>query len=195
MWAGHCRCWYRDSGRPLWLLVSVRSVRLPGPGLHWIKHSDRAAGEEMEYLQFHLENFTLLERSNKWKSKLINKTKNKLVLNPIWVLTILLSVERLRHILMWLMIVSRAVSISWESWLFAMSRTGQPWPPTPTHPVSHWTQETITQLPCPHILSVFPQSVHCLQSYPTNPDTVMSIFLSPRLSGDMGPGDRWNLLS
>ena len=34
----------------------------------------------MEYLQFHLENFTLLERSNKLKSKLINKTKNKLVL-------------------------------------------------------------------------------------------------------------------
>ena len=169
MWAGHCRCWYRDSGRPLWLLVSVRSVRLPGPGpgLHWIKHSDRAAGEEMEYLQFHLENFTLLERSNKLNPNLSIKPKTSLSYFPIWVLTlvlitILLSVERLRHILMWLMIVSRAVTVSWESWLFAMSRTGQPWPPTPTHPVSHWTQETITQLPCPHILSVFPQSVHCL---------------------------------
>ena len=49
------------------------------------------------------------------------------------------------------MIVSRAVTVSWESWLFAISRTGyrtgQYWPPTPTHPLSHWTQETSDNYP------------------------------------------------
>ena len=163
----------------------------------------------MEYLQFHLENFTPLERSNK-QIKIQNLLPTIICIIrlssqsayhfPIRVLiTILLSLERLRH-----PHVTDDCFQSGDSFLRVpivcdLQDRIQDRPVLTTHPhTSSLTLDTgdIRQLPCPHILPIFPRTVPCSEIYLTNPDTVTSTFLSPpMLSGDIRPGDRWNLLS
>ena len=96
---------------------------------------------------------------------------------------------------MWLMIVSRSETVSWESWLLVISRTGcsdsRHWPPSSTYPLSHWHRRQLYNYPVltsSHVSSIPPlsgdlsdKSRHSHEHLP--------------LSSDKRPGDRWNLLS
>ena len=66
---------------------------------------------------------------------------------------------------MWLMTVSRSETVSWESWLLVISRTGcsdsRHWPPSSTYPLSHWHRRQLYNYPVltsSHVSSIRPLS-------------------------------------